>query len=183
MGVTSQCVRSTTQRCRPVVRTRGPCGRCGGGCPADGATGAGGRSRSPCPRAVSPAADAGGRGVTGAIALLVCLGIEGRWPATRGASAPTVADLVGRLRNDSTDPATRRCIRIARDEYAWSAKTVSGRVVAPAACWWARRTVECHRHGPADAVSTVGCCQERGEDPFPGAVHGPPEQSFVSGLE
>lgn len=30
---------------------------------------------------------------------------------------------------------------------------------------------------------TAGCCQECGEEPFPGAVHGPPEQPFVSGLE
>ncbi|CAM5687729.1 hypothetical protein SGLAM104S_00035 [Streptomyces glaucescens] len=27
-------------------------------------------------------------------------------------------------------------------------------------------------HGPADVVSTIGRCQERGEEPFQGAVHG-----------
>ncbi len=39
-----------------------------------------------------------------------------------------------------------------------------------------------HRHGPADVVSTIGRCQERGKDPFPGTVHGTPEQPFMSGL-
>ncbi|MGX1510199.1 hypothetical protein RKD44_001487 [Streptomyces collinus] len=50
---------------RAAVRTRCPCGRCGGGCRACGAIGAGGRSRSPCPRAVSPAFVAVGRGGNG----------------------------------------------------------------------------------------------------------------------
>lgn len=50
---------------RAAVRTRCPCGRCGGGCRACGAIGAGGRSRSPCPRAVSPAFVAVGRGGIG----------------------------------------------------------------------------------------------------------------------
>jgi hypothetical protein len=40
-----------------------------------------------------------------------------------------------------------------------------------------------HRHGPADVGISVGCRQNRGEDSFPDAVRGPPDQAFVSGLE
>lgn len=39
-----------------------------------------------------------------------------------------------------------------------------------------------HRHSPADVVSTVGRRQERGENPLPSAVHGPPDQPSVSKL-
>ncbi|GAA2230330.1 hypothetical protein GCM10010232_15800 [Streptomyces amakusaensis] len=39
------------------------------------------------------------------VALLVRLGVESGWSATRAASPQTVADLVGRLGNDSADSA------------------------------------------------------------------------------
>lgn len=44
------------------------------------------------------------------VALLVSLGVEGRWPASVAASPQPVADLVGRLGDDRTDPASPEVI-------------------------------------------------------------------------
>lgn len=55
--------------------------------------------------------------------------------------------------------------------------------VAPAACWWARQTVESTDTVHPMSSASSAAPQERGEDPIPGAVHGPPEQPLVIGLE
>jgi hypothetical protein len=39
------------------------------------------------------------------IPLFVGLGVEAGWPASKTTAPPTVANLVGRLRNDSADAA------------------------------------------------------------------------------
>lgn len=42
------------------------------------------------------------------VALLVCLGVEGRWAASGAASPQPVADLVGRLGDDGADSASAK---------------------------------------------------------------------------
>lgn len=40
-----------------------------------------------------------------------------------------------------------------------------------------------HRDGPADVVTTIRDSRHRGQDPLPGSVHRPSDQSFVCGPE
>lgn len=64
---------------------------------------------------------------------LVVLAVEDGRTATATAAAPAVADLIDRLRNRAPD-ATSAQARFAREEYALSPRTRSGRLLGRPTC-------------------------------------------------